>query len=250
MSDYRLIPLIGRRGSGQYAKVSPEDYDALIGFNWHLTAKGYVMASASKTNEALGEEKHVLMHCRILQVPDGYRVDHRDGDGRNNTRGNLRQATLSQNGANRKRQESESKYKGVSFSNGIPVASICLNQKDTYLGRFNSETEAAKAYDAAARHYWGEFALTNFEGTDSFSIEEIKAMNPRPIGHSIQRSKKHGYYGVYYRPKLKQPWDFRAPVEGKTKVIARFDTKEDAARARDEYVKRHLPSWYPLNFPE
>jgi hypothetical protein len=59
---------------------------------------------------------------------------------------------------------SGSKYKGVTWqkeSKGWRVR-ITVNNKQILLGQFKDEVEAAKAYDRAAKHYYGDFATLNF----------------------------------------------------------------------------------------
>jgi hypothetical protein len=91
---------------------------------------------------------------------------HKDGNGLNCQDGNLRVCTSSQNGMNRgKQSDNTSGYKGVTWdkSKGKWQASIKVNQKTIFLGRFNNVIEAAKAYDEGAKKYHGAFARLNFE---------------------------------------------------------------------------------------
>ena len=66
---------------------------------------------------------------------------------------------------NRKsRVKSAAGYKGISFDKGWGKwrAFISIDKKNKHLGSFTSDTDAARAYDAAARIYHGEFAYLNF----------------------------------------------------------------------------------------
>lgn len=94
------------------------------------------------------------------------RVDHINGDGLDNRRSNLREANAAQNAANAGlRSDSVSGFKGVypNTAGGLPwKAEIRANGKRRYLGIFGDPATAARAYDAAAREAFGEFARLNF----------------------------------------------------------------------------------------
>ena len=94
-------------------------------------------------------------------------IDHKDHNGLNNRRSNLREANGSQNLANvKKYRRGSSQYKGVHWSKKeqVWISQITPRGKRKLLGRFTSELEAAKAYDAAATVEFGEFASLNFSG--------------------------------------------------------------------------------------
>lgn len=113
---------------------------------------------------AYTDGKSVLMHRLILGITDSkIHIDHDDGVGLNNKRENLRVCTHSQNQMNRKNTWGKSVYKGVSFhkSSGKFQARIQINKKEKTLGLFQSEVDAAKAYNEAALIYYGEFAVLN-----------------------------------------------------------------------------------------
>lgn len=157
----KLIPLT----QGKFAMVDDEDFDAVSQFKWHAKKLGrrvYATRSIKKPN---GKYSLQLMH-RFL-MPDVPEIDHEDGNGLNNQRkSNLRPATTQQNaqGFRRKSSGKTSKFRGVSWHKkaGKWRAYICLDDKHKHLGHFNSEIDAAKAYDIAARKYFGDFASPNF----------------------------------------------------------------------------------------
>jgi len=105
------------------------------------------------------------MHRYLTNCPKGLVVDHIDGNGLNNTKANLRICTQKQNACNTPGHVGKSsKYKGVKKmknSNKFRAA-ITNNRKYFHLGVFEDETEAARAYDEAARKYHKEFAYLNF----------------------------------------------------------------------------------------
>lgn len=105
-----------------------------------------------------------------LLIPDVPEVDHKDGDGLNNQRSNLRAATSAQNQANKRSilsvggRPASSRFKGLCWfaRHQKWQVNIRVDKKRRFLGYFADEIEAALAYDAAAREAWGEFAWLNF----------------------------------------------------------------------------------------
>jgi hypothetical protein len=96
--------------------------------------------------------------------PAGH-IDHIDGNPANNAIANLRECTMSQNLANqKKRANNTSGYKGVYRSNywkhqNKPwTASLRINGKNRFIGRYQTPAEAHVAYKLAAQHHFGEFA--------------------------------------------------------------------------------------------
>ena len=145
----------------KFALVDDCDYEYLSQWNWCYDPKGYAMrGSGTRANQHM-----VYMH-RVVAKRAGLRitrkqVDHRDEDGINNQRNNLRVATTSQNMSNRGPQKNNtSGHKGVWWdkSRSKWCAEITVKQKKHYLGRFINKQDAARAYKLAAEKYFGEFA--------------------------------------------------------------------------------------------
>lgn len=111
---------------------------------------------------------HRIIYYLTTEIdPIGLDIDHKFGDKQNNLL--IRQATRHQNNCNVKKRElhkgvpTTSKYKGVALikERNKWRAYISYNDKRIHLGVFSLEIDAAKAYDAAAIAYFGEFALIN-----------------------------------------------------------------------------------------
>jgi len=107
----------------------------------------------------------LFLHRTILSPPKEKVIDHIDHNGLNNKRENLRICTLTQNAANQRKGKGSSNFKGVYWDKREQKwrGAIRHKGKHLHLGSFNDELEAAKAYDKAAKEFWGEFAKLNFE---------------------------------------------------------------------------------------
>lgn len=153
----RQIPLT----QGQFAKVDDADFDWLSQWKWTAQKTGHNFYAMRHDRGRL-----VLMHRLINSTPEAMVTDHRDGDGLNSQRCNLRTATQRQNMMNRHgKRGGSSSYKGV-WVDPNPRnrkqwrAAIRINGRVRYLGRFHTEAEAADAYAIAAREHFGQFART------------------------------------------------------------------------------------------
>ena len=162
----RAVELALGRGT---AYVDDEDYERVSQYRWHFD-RGY--AKAYYYDRLIGKLRSMYLHRFVLQPLPGQTVDHANGDGLLNTRANLRVCTDQQNAAHQRRKKSgQSQYKGVrrlSSREGRPlstrwVARITVNYQNIHIGCFATEEEAARAYDEAARRYFGDFAAPNAE---------------------------------------------------------------------------------------
>ena len=150
-------------------KTIVDDCDAeLVGrWKWYAQKSGATFyARTNVTTYVDGKRKQlgVQMHRMIMQPPPGFVVDHINGDGRDNRRCNLRLTSARLNRANSSKHKGKSKFKGVNWvkkGNKNWVASIRVHGKLHYLGVYHDQVDAAKAYDAAAKQFFGEYAKTN-----------------------------------------------------------------------------------------
>lgn len=147
-----LIPLT----SGLAALVDAADADWLLAYRWRAIRIRHTWYAVRADTEGL-----VYMHRLILDAPDGLIVDHRDGNGLNNTRANLRLVTAHENNINAaKRTGCSSRYRGVDWCKAARAwrARVWGDGREKLIGYFATEEEAARARERAAMQVYGEYA--------------------------------------------------------------------------------------------
>lgn len=163
-----------RLSNGMCAVVDDADYEWLSLYKWnacvHYNGRAY-----ATTNR--GPDGHpARMHRLILTADPGMDIDHIDGNGLNNQRANLRTATRSQNNAN-KRPHKGRRYKGVfrvsKKESSRWKASIRKDGKTYHVGVYDTEEDAARAYDTSARAMFGEYARLNFPECDEVEVRSV-----------------------------------------------------------------------------
>ena len=148
---------------GHVVQIDEEDVPILIRRAWRAEEyrPGCFYVRALHYLPETKKQKTVYLHREMLGACSDELVDHKDGDGLNCRRSNLRIATRGQNMANTgPNRTNTSGVRGVSRDRetGKWVARIRVNGKTHWLGRFEQIKDAASAYERAARHHFGEFA--------------------------------------------------------------------------------------------
>lgn len=178
MSDAIQIPLSGQ--SSLFAVIDAADVDRQLscqfsdGFvwfgriadlKWKPLIKDHTTYAVNHLATDPEHERELRLHRVIMCASSRQLVDHRDGNGLNCCRENLRLTDSSGNAWNRAASLGfSSRFKGVSLNRmtGKYEASIRFQRKKKHLGLFTDEESAAHAYDEAAMIHFGEFARLNF----------------------------------------------------------------------------------------
>jgi hypothetical protein len=174
--DVRLIPLT----RGQYAIVDATDYEWLSKYKWFATCsrRGRYYAGRGVGGRIL------YMHRLIMNPPPGMVVHHIDGNSLNNRRSNLRICTREENTHNHKLAEGKSsQFRGVFRLKGQPdkwYAEIRHKGLRFVLGSFDSEVEAARAYDRKAVELFKRHACLNFP--EEWILGEDEVYRPARAG--------------------------------------------------------------------
>ncbi|GAB4486607.1 MAG: hypothetical protein OHK0019_00560 [Saprospiraceae bacterium] len=150
----KKIPLT----QGLFAIVDDEDYEELMKYKWSAD-KGNSTYYAQRT--IIAQRKNVRMHRQIIGVTNPkLDVDHKNGNGLDNRRENLRVCTRSFNNANSKTpKDNKSGHKGVCWDKERKRWAVRIGRK--HIGRYKDLRDAALAYNKAAIEIYGEFARIN-----------------------------------------------------------------------------------------
>lgn len=167
IASWCKLPLVG----GGDALISLDDWEGVQDYRWRAVqtsrgsgrAKVYVMA----TNRG-----HPYLHRLIMKPTRWEQIDHINGDPLDNRRENLRYVSRHENARNRHPdtfKRGTSQYRGVCWEPRRKrwQASIYANGKQTYIGHYMTEVEAARAYDAASLEHYGRFGTRNFKEIES-----------------------------------------------------------------------------------
>ena len=150
---------------GKVALVDDGDYERVMAHKWHVLRHSRCQYALTDKLSASGRPSSESMHRFVLGAGAGVCVDHKDGNGLNNQRSNLRICTTAENSRNQHHKQggTSSQYRGVYQRKDYAkwCARIGVAGKRIFLGDFDCESAAARAYNEAALRYFGEFACPN-----------------------------------------------------------------------------------------
>jgi len=164
--------------NGEIALCDDEDYPLLSRFSWFTAASPEKRKPYPHCNIVGKKDKHKRIPMHQLVMGGAYGSDHKDGNGFNNQKHNLREATYQQNGWNSQKQKTangkptSSQYKGVfkAYSKkygehwAVRIKTTPKGVKPINIlriGPFYCEEDAARAYNAKVRELRGEWAWLN-----------------------------------------------------------------------------------------
>lgn len=151
---------------GQFALVDALDFNVVSAYKW-FALKAPTKWYAVRSKMVNCKRFTVYMAREIMNTSAECEADHKDGDGLNNRRKNLRNCLHVQNSRNLKvsRRNNKTGLKGVHWCNTSRrfIARIRCNYKIICLGYFQEAKKAALAYDEAAKKLFGEFSRLNFQ---------------------------------------------------------------------------------------
>lgn len=144
---------------GKIAIVNNRDFARLNKFKWHASFNGWTWY-AQRSIGPRNDRKKIHMHREILGCKNGQEADHKNGNGLDNRRSNLRKATSVQNNRN----HTITPQTGVSKVRNKFQARIYANGDALYLGSFSTPKQAHDAYLTAAKKYFGKFTRATQHG--------------------------------------------------------------------------------------
>jgi hypothetical protein len=145
----------------------------------------------------------------------------------------------------RRLEEKSSKYVGLTWFSQISRwhAGIRYGGIDYSLGTYDNEVDAAKAYDACARYFYGAAAHTNFLQGESRSPAKQRRLSLQ--NHRATGRKTSSYNGVW---RSRDKWAAAVYINSVQKVIGYFATEVEAAKAYDACMRFYHPVGSFTNF--
>ncbi|MDO8800076.1 HNH endonuclease [Phenylobacterium sp.] len=152
------------------ALVDDADFALVSAFTWRAN-HGYAMAG--------GPSDTVQLHTLIMDPPPGFEVDHKNRNGLDCRRSNMRVCTHAQNSRNRRARPSAQGFRGVSAKGGKFIANLMVDGEAIRIGGLPTAIEAAVIYDRLAIKHHGEFATLNFSRDRDWILPEPRLSQHR-----------------------------------------------------------------------
>ena len=214
------MPVSSPEDEPVFALISEEDQGLVSKYKWHARIGRntvYVQGNV--------DGKMIRLHRFLMGPKDDLVIDHKDRDGLNNTRGNLRFVTLGQNGQNSQLRSGTSEFRGVSWSTQVKKWHVKCG--GDHIAYFQDEDDAARSYDEAVLRKYGRNAATNFFFEEK-EIETIingeRTVNSKILPRGVTKKANEKTY------KATLTW------EGAAYNLGRFETSE---KAHEAYLTKH-----------
>lgn len=146
--------ITNKKGEKFVVLIDDEDEELYDRYRWYISGK-YARCHINK------DETNYL-HRLILNASKKDIVDHINGNRLDNRKCNLRLCNKYQNAQNKSRHSRLTIYKGIWKNKKRWGSSIMVKRKKIHIGTFDTQEQAARAYDEAAKKHFGEFAKLNF----------------------------------------------------------------------------------------
>jgi len=211
--------------------IDKEDLDRVLKVGWYVRKPKQVFYCYGW---GMGK-KMCSIHRFLLNFPNCKIIDHKDRNGLNNRKSNLRIATASQNAANSiASPKKKVPWKGVSFKpkKNLYIVQLVKDGIKKDFGLFKNPLLAAARYNEVAIEYHGEFARLN-----EFTEEQKKIIANPPLEHTrIGKNNATGFKGVSLNRKGKGIKKYISTIfhNGKNIGLGRFMTAEEAAIAYNQ----------------
>lgn len=231
----KIIPVKSSKGILE-CMVDDEDHDWAMSNFWFDAFARNDYISIKVTNKSTREKTSLaraILENHGLLVNDKF-VDHVNRNGLDNQKSNLRNCSSRQNSQNRTKvssKECTSIYKGVCAVRTFRAV-ISLDGRSINLGGYDTEREAAIAYDVRAKELFNDFATPNITDATEEEIEKVKKMIKK-VARPDKVNCTSKYKGVFFK-KCKNKWQAVISVDKKQKHLGTFENEIDAAKAYNE----------------